>query len=132
MTRTQLEKVYYLKKELEMWEREYSRLNSFQMVRSPLLSDMPKGGNKKALDEYAAEVSDCLKKIEELKLAAFKSEKEIIEFIGGIDDTYIRQIIYLRCIKCMSWNKMALILGYAPSDTVRMAYRRFLLREGIK
>ena len=55
-----------------------------------------------------------------------KSKAEIMDWIKSIDDSLIRQIIYYRCIKVMSWIAVAdKIGGGNTADSVRMSYDRF-------
>lgn len=53
-------------------------------------------------------------------------EREILEYIAGIDDSLIRQIMTLRHIELKSWQQIANIIGNNTADSIRKMHKRYL------
>lgn len=59
------------------------------------------------------------------------SEQKVLatEFINGIEDSWMRRIVEMRCIEQLTWSEIAVNLGIDEHyDSVRMAFNRFLER----
>lgn len=57
------------------------------------------------------------------------SEQKVLatEFINGIEDSWIRRIVEMRCIDQLTWNEIAVNLGIDEHyDSIRMTFNRFL------
>ncbi|MBU5438304.1 hypothetical protein KQI42_09805 [Tissierella sp. MSJ-40] len=60
------------------------------------------------------------------KTALYHELEEIENFIESVEDSKVRQIIELRYIKGMQWNRVALkVYGYPNGDTARKKIKRF-------
>lgn len=126
MTRKELQQIYYINKEIQMWQNELAKLRAKQLVGSPKITDMPKGGLIVGLDDYVADVADLETTIKGLLAKLQIKRKEIMEYIFNIDDEFIRQIVYLRNVCLMSWNEVADSIGGGNTEnSVRMTYNRF-------
>lgn len=114
MNREQLSRVYYLTKELEMWERKMRELEAGSGIGSPVISGMPFANTNLTSDPTASEAMD-LTKIKETALAVreelIHSIQEINAYIASLDDPLLRLIINYRCIETLSWNQIALKIG---------------------
>lgn len=124
MTRKALSQIYYLQKELQMWERELEAITQ-TAIKSPTLSAEPKafGGKSDPTAELAMKQAEIQQLIDALRLNVIRLQKEALDFIKTIDDTLLRQIVEHRCVKCESWNKVAAEIGITP-DAARMIYNR--------
>ena len=110
-----------------MWQNELAKLRARQLVGSPRLSDMPKGGLIIGMDDYVADLADLEATIKGLLAKLQIKRKEIMEYIFNIDDEFIRQIVYLRNVCLMSWNEVADGIGGGNTEnSVKQAYSRFL------
>jgi hypothetical protein len=57
-------------------------------------------------------------------------KKKIMTYIEQIEDSYMRQIIFYRCVSCMSWNSVAQeIGGNNTEDSVKQAFHRFFKKN---
>ena len=130
MTRRDLEKVYYLKRELKMWERRYEELIA-DMSQDTIAPDgMPYSRTNKIsspTESKAIQIADHAElirgKAAEIRLAI----REVEAFIVGIEDPLIRQIVELRCIYLKSWDEVAAkVSKNATPENVRQMYHRFL------
>ena len=64
MTREELEQIYYLHRELRMWEQELERLRCRSLVRSPLPSAGSSSGTSDKVGELAERRVDLERRIE--------------------------------------------------------------------
>lgn len=125
MTRKELSQIYYINKEIEMWERELENVTSLQ---SPKLDGLPRGSEtgdstaSKALQ--AAQISET---IDGLLARLQLKRKEIYDYIATVDDSLMRQIIMYRCISLCTWEEVAIYVGGGNSaDSVRKLFVRFV------
>lgn len=127
MTKQSLEQIYYINRELKMWEHELERLK----MRSPITSPMPKIGSGSNRSDPTARIAE--RRIEVENYVKFKTEQlqaardEAVEFIWSIPDSLTRMIVFYRCVSLMSWRRVAYEVGGNNSEeTVRQAYSRFM------
>ena len=77
-----------------------------------------------------SEISFCKKQIEIAEINIGRAEIKYIQlmnYIDGIDDPLMRQIMKYRHVYGLSWVKVAMqIGGDNTADSVRMAHERFL------
>lgn len=112
MTREKLEKIYYLKKEIEMWNNELVEIEATGTESQPITSATIK------------------KQIEHKHKECVEAVKEVLDYMDTLSDCVLRQIIYYRCIKCMTWNEVAARIGGGNSaDGLRMQFSRALIKE---
>ena len=118
MTKERLSQLYYIAKELRMWEDELEGL------RAPI--DTPR---QKVTSDTTGSVAARRTNLEHMiahKRADLEKEKsELTAYIVGIEDSYIRQIMYMRHVKMYTWHKIGSELNVSP-DAARMAHDRFL------
>ena len=127
MTKPELEQIYYLNRELKMWETELERVRCKSLVGSPLPSNSHGSG-------VSDKVADRAERIIELENRIIAKRDEIqclrdeaVENIYGIPDSLTRQIIYYRCVSLFGWTRVAYEIGGNNSpDGVRMIYNRFM------
>ena len=126
LTKEELKQIYYINKEIQMWQRELERLRSRGLVKSPVISDMPRGGRNIDIADYASEIADYEAVIRGLLAKAQIQRKKIMDYIDSIDDSLMKQIIFYRHISCMTWNEVACAIGGNNTEnSVRMMYNRF-------
>ncbi len=115
MTREKLRQLYYLNREIINDTEELVELKiKARKSRNP--------EKEKLIEEQERRLVEKIRKCKSLR-------KEINEFIDGIEDSFMRQIIHYRYAKCMSWSKVAYMTGGGNTENgVRMAATRFLKR----
>ncbi len=127
MTRDDLEQIYYLNRELKIWEREFERLRGQSLVRSPVPNAVRGSGVADKVGDRAERVIALEEKIATKRAELQTVRNTALEFIFAIPDSLTRQIIYYRCVECMSWRRVAAqVGGDNTKDSVRMTYKRFL------
>ncbi len=124
MTREELKQIYYLNKEVKMWQKELERLQYMSLIKGQQITGMPHvPGVSDKVGDLAATMAD-IETIIRGKLAEIQMQrKRIIEYINSIDDSLLRQIIFLRNVSCMSWNQIANELG-SNENCVKQIYSR--------
>ena len=124
MTREELKQIYYINKEIKMWQRELDRLQCKSLIGGQSLDGMPKGsGTSDKVADLAVEKTE----IEEIingKLTEIQVQrKRIMNYINNIDDSLLRQIVYLRNVSCMNWKQVARELN-STENCVKQIYSR--------
>lgn len=130
MTRRELEKVYFLKRELKIWERRYNELLADMTQDTPAADGMPYSNTNKIsrpTESKAIQIADHAElihgKLAEIRIAI----REVEAFIIGIEDPMIRTIVELRCVYCMQWDEVAERIGSnSTGDNMRQIYHRFV------
>ena len=138
MTRKALERIYWLKRELKMWEDRLHELEADMSPDTPAADGMPHtttNSVRSPTEDKAVLIADHYSiisgKAAELRMAI----KEVETFIVNIDDPIVRQIIEYRCVKLKAWEDVADLMGRPyTAENVRQIYHRFVTnmeREGI-
>ena len=126
LTKDELKQIYYINKEIQMWQRELEKIRSQGLVKSPTISDMPKGGQKFDISDYVSAIADYEAVIRGLLAKVQIQRKKILEYIEGVDDSLMKQIIFYRCVSCMTWQEVAnAVGGNNTENSVKKAYSRF-------
>lgn len=137
MTRKDLEQVYGLKKELQIWQR--IRSNYELDIAPPIknIDGMPFSQTfniTNPTEDKAIKLAEATRKIDE-KINEIKDAiREIEQFVAGIkDDSDIRRILIYRCINTLSWREVSIEMGEGyTEDACRKAYIRYLEKFDIK
>ena len=134
MTRKDLEKIYWLKRELKMWEDRLHELEADMAPDTPPHDGMPHSVTnavKSPTEDKAIAIADHYSiiagKAAELRMAI----KEVETFIVNIEDPIVRQIIEYRCVKLKAWDDIADCMGRPnTAENVRQTYHRFVTNIG--
>ena len=129
MTREELKQIYYLNKEVKMWQKELERLQCMSLIKGQQITGMPHvPGVSDKVGDLVATMAD-IEAIIRGKLAEIQMQKKrIIEYINNIDDSLLRQIMFLRNVSCMSWNQIANELG-SNENCVKQIYSRHFRKD---
>ena len=125
MTLKQLDQIYYLSREKRMWENKLREIPDIAAMRY----DGTGGGS--GISSPVADIAEQREQIRGIISAKLTEisyiEREILEYIGAIDDSLIRQIMTLRHIELKTWVQVALAVGGGnTADSVRMIHDRYL------
>lgn len=126
MTKEELKQIYYLNKEIKMWQRELERIRCKSLVKGQEITGMPfVSGTSDKVGDMAVEKAEIETVIKGLLAKIQLQRKCILEYIESIDDPEMRQILYLRSVSCMNWYQIAKELGEGYSaDAVKQRYYR--------
>lgn len=127
MTKSELEQIYYLNRELKMWETELERVRCKSLVGSPLPGNSHGSGVSDKVADRAERIIELENRIIAKRDEIQRLRDEAVEYIYSIPDSLTRQIIYYRCVSLMNWRKVAYeVGGNNTPDGVRMIYNRFM------
>lgn len=125
MTEKELSQLFFLNRECERLQKNIDEYRQKIGYKSPLLSDMPKGGAGRDYTDDVAELLD-LEAIQNANLRRIQRERARIEkYIGEVEDAEIRLIMRLRHINGMKWREIGAEM-YMSHMTVQRKYRQFL------
>lgn len=130
MTKNDLEKVYYLKKELQMWQKRYEELIADMSQDTVAADGLPHSVTNsigRPTENKAILIADHVELIREHMQKIGLAIREVEQFVVTIDDPLIRQIVTLRCVECLSWGEIADRIGSnATAENTRLIYHRFI------
>lgn len=127
MTKKECNQLYYINREIKMWEKELARIRNKSYVNSPQVTGMPIGttGTSDKTAERSLLELEYEKLIEQLRTVAALKKNEILNFISTIELSSDRQIVFLRAAALLHWSVIADELGGDNTeDAVRMRYNR--------
>ena len=128
MTKKELSRLYYLRKEIEEQQHRLIELESAVSSCSSKINGLPNGcGFSDKIGNYVAQIAD-LKLLLELNLRkCFYELERLNRYVNSIDDSLIRQIIICRFEKCMSWQQIGRkIGGNNTGESLRKRLYRYL------
>lgn len=127
MTKSDLEQIYYLNRELKMWETELERVRCKSLVGSPLPSNSHGSGVSDKVADRAERIIELENRIIAKRDEIQRLRDEAVEYIYSIPDSLTRQIVYYRCVSLMSWRRVAYeVGGNNTEESVRQIYSRFM------
>lgn len=109
-----------------MWQKELDRLQCKSLVGSQNLDGMPKGSSTSDVVANLVIEKEEIREIINGKLTEIQVQrKKIMNYINNIDDSLLRQIIYLRNVSCMNWVQVARELNITEGCAKMTYYRHF-------
>lgn len=145
MTAKELSQLYHLNREIEQQKERLSQLvdkrDKWRSCSSVHTSNGPGGTqrlehvyyteNSALMENPIAEEVEALRlKIKENLAKCLRERQRLEEYISGVDDSEMRQILSLRYISGLPWAQVAAhISPYATADSVRIAHNRFLAKD---
>ena len=126
-----LTSVYTINLEIKKIQEEIVRLREQNFFKPNIVSDMPRGGEKKDMIMEYAERSKTLDDMLKYSICKLQNKKaEVEEFIKNIEDNEIRLIVRLRCIDNMNWKDIGAELSIERT-TASKKFRKYLNDQGI-
>lgn len=127
VTKSELEQIYYLNRELKMWETELERVRCKSLVGSPLPGNSHGSGVSDKVADRAERIIELENRIIAKRDEIQRLRDEAVEYIYGIPDSLTRQIVYYRCVSLMNWRRVAYeVGGNNTEESVRQVYSRFM------
>lgn len=128
VSKQNLSRLYYLKKEIELQKRRIKELENAALYCSSPISGLPSGSEiMDKVGNYAAQIAD-LRNLLDRNCKRCVRELNILErYIQSVDDPLIRQIMHFRFVKSYGWSKTAYAIGGNTSiASLKMKLQRFL------
>lgn len=130
MTKSELEQIYYLNRELKMWEDELVRLRVRSLVASPLPSTSHSTGISDKVAQRTEREMELEGRIQAKKDEIQDLRDRAVSYILTVQDSLMRQILFYYCVSLFGWKRVAYeIGGNNTPDGVRMMYNRFFERQ---
>lgn len=127
ITKRELSQLYYLSREIERDKCRLKELESLAEGTTQHLTGMPIApgfGDKTA--RYAIEIME-LKEIIECNLRRYMVEyNRLVRFISEVEDSQMRQILTLRYLNGLTWQRIATEIGETDESYPRRKHNKFL------
>ena len=131
MTKQDLEQIYYLDRELKMWERELQTLRGKSLICSPLPSTgaASGGGHSDKVADRAERIISLEERVDAKKAEIQAARDAAVAFVTTIPDSLMRMIVFYRCVSLMSWRRIAYeVGGKNTEESVKKLYQRFVAK----
>lgn len=116
MTEREIKQAFYLSREILNGEKELLALKNTIRLKCGKLSS----------DDEIIQLAKQVNQLEERLEKCVGLREDIKNFVEGIDDDFLRQIIKCRYIDCMSWRDTAQITGgYNSGNGLREMVQRY-------
>ena len=116
MTEREIKQAFYLSREILNGEKELLALKNTIRLKCGKLSS----------DDEIIQLAKQVNQLEERIEKCVGLREDIKNFVEGIDDDFLRQIIKCRYIDCMSWRDTAQITGgYNSGNGLREMVQRY-------
>lgn len=126
MTRKELSRLYDLNREIEQDNQRLRELRAAATNTNSKITGLPHAPGISDKTALGADIAYLTGIIEAKKLQTVCEYKRIIEFVNGIDDPHMRQIISLRHVNGLSWLQISFSMGGGnTAEGVRQAYCRY-------
>lgn len=126
-TRQELEQIFYLNREIQMWNKELDRLRTQSLIQSPQPSAAHGSGVSDKVGQLAQKRVDLEQFILQQQSRLQQLKNNAVTYISTIPDSLTRQIVYYRCVLLFSWRRVAYEVGGDNSEeSVRQIYSRFM------
>ena len=115
MTKQELNKYTETKREIEIIEDKIEYLKEKKTsIKSMVITDMPRGSNSEndRLGILLGEIEELINIYNEKQIRLIKQQIEIEEAISILDDPIDRNIMRLRYLEGMKWEKICVEVNY--------------------
>ena len=114
-------RAWQIDRRIERLIGEQEKLRSLaETVRSPALSDMPKGGRQRDWTEAVDALVDLCADIDREIRELCKVKREVNEAIDAVEDMRYRRVLELRYRSYLSWKQIAEEMGYDVRWVLRL------------
>lgn len=124
MTRKEIEQIHKLNKEIKMWQKELEKLECKSLIKPIDLTKEIRGTGTSFDDDMVAkaDIELIIKgKLTEIQLARAR----ILKYINDVEDSLLRQVMYLRAVSNMKWYQIGQELNITDSCAKMIYFRHF-------
>ena len=132
MTKEELSQLSWLQNEIILWQQKLERMENQSLAKGQQITGTPTGGSRATskIEEQLIQIEEAKERIQMLRGRAEREQVRLLNYIEGIEDSFIRQIIVYRFVEDFTWKEVARKLGGNNSpESVRKAFQRFLQKE---
>ena len=132
MTIRDFSQLLYLRKEIMVEQERLEELERAVEMKQISFPNIPDIHLQSVDSETLDEIEHCKQLIERCMKKSIQEYKKLILYISKMDDSIIRQIIFLRFIQGHTWVQVAAEIGGGNSpDGIRMMVKRYLAKCNI-
>ncbi len=115
-------KRYKKNKDMIQWlyERRSRLVARIESLKSPGISDMPKGGDHRSKEDLIAEKVDIERRIQKYKDKGARFKSEITDMIDTLDDRHEAEVLERYLIYCQDFGEIADAMGYTERHVIRL------------
>lgn len=127
MTRGELSQIYWLNRELKMWQ-EKKRECEYKAYPPGIDSEsegIRGSGTSDKTGNIAAEIADITQIIDGILARIQYQIRKVYEHIDTIEDSQLRQIVQYRCVDCMNWVQVGHHVGISAEACKMIFYRAY-------
>ncbi|MGN0506653.1 MAG: hypothetical protein ACI4FZ_08835 [Lachnospiraceae bacterium] len=131
MTARELSQIYWVNKEIAMWQQELDRLENNSKVKGAELTGVVQQSDVEGskVENQTVRQEMIREEILELKKKAEHEQSRLRKYIKEIDDSLVRQIIEYKYVQCLTWEETASKIGGENSgESLRKALQRYMKR----
>ena len=130
MTNKELSQLHCLNREIEKEKKRILSLQEAATATNAKISGLPHVSGVADKTSLAAEIADARRAMEYRQQLAVAEYNRLTQYIAGVEDSLIRQILRLRYIEDLSWTAVAISIGGNNTAAgVKMKIYRFLKEE---
>jgi hypothetical protein len=130
LTSKELSQLYWLNREIEQDKQKLAELKAASIDTSSKITGLPHASGTSDKTSLAVEIV-YLQGVIDAKLQQLYYEyNRLTAYISGIEDSYIRQIVTLRCVNGLNWHQVAMHIGGGnTSESVRQVFSRYIRKS---
>lgn len=133
MNKRDVKQLYYLSREVAMWQEKLNELRESVKVSAPAADSggIRSAGVSDKVGNLAVDIADTERIIAGKYAEIQLRRNEVLRWISSLEDSTARQVVMYRCVDLMSWADVAAKVGGGNSeDSVRMIFNRLFTKEG--
>lgn len=105
---------------LWLYERRSRLVARIESLKSPGISDMPKGGDHRSKEDLIAEKVDIERRIQKHIDKGTRYKSEITDMIDTLDDRHEAEVLERYFIYCETFGMIAAKMGYTERHVIRL------------
>lgn len=99
-------------------------------LRSPVISDMPRGGKRVEVSDLIADREELERRIDRLESKGKEIKSEILDQIDGLDDPRYAEVLESFFIDCKDFYEIAEEMDYTERHIIRLYSEGILALNG--
>ena len=99
-------------------------------LRSPVISDMPRGGKRVEVSDLIADREELERRIDRLECKGKEIKSEILDQIDGLDDPRYAEVLESFFIDCKDFYQIAEEMDYTERHIIRLYSEGILALNG--
>lgn len=103
-----------------LYERRSRLVARIESLKSPGISDMPKGGDHRSKEDLIAEKVDIERRISKLEAKGSRLRTETLDLIDSLDNFHEAEVLERYLIDCEEFAEIAAAMRFSERHVVRL------------